>query len=487
MRSAWRENGVTVAGVGLSLAAAALVVGVMSTPSLRFAALTTFMVALLAGLHRLARRRTGDSLNLLSLTLVFYFVAFVVGGVYAWFAMRGGAGDFSTSGLTDAVALGSVSCVCLAAGYFTDPLRFIRQAMPAPRGIAAAARRDVLVVGLLVVGWSARLIQLDRGGYYHLKARPMAQTGASWFVFAGSLLPLVAIALAGAAAFGLGGVPGARRWRLPFFLLVAAELVWTLPSGSREQVVDLLVALVVVGYYTRGRLPSAAAVVALAVVLVFVLFPLVATYRAGDFRSSPGGALVAASSQVRDRSFGSTLKAGGDTLARFADVTAVARIFDWGRGRMNFSAADTVTYALEGFIPRALYPEKKSPSAFGNQFGRIYGFLAPNDTSTSIAVTAPGELYLGGGWLAVLLGIPLLGGLLRLLDEYLAARSSDAGVLGVYVVVAAGIVIGCETSIALGFVGVLKAAVFLALVIVAVGWIRPYAAPTLRLENRSMS
>ena len=164
----------------------------------------------------------------------------------------------------------------------------------------------------------------------------MAHTGATWFVFAGSLLPLVAIGLAGAAAFGLGGVPGARRWRLPLFVLVVAELAWTLPSGSREEVVDLLVVLVVVRYYTRGRLPSAAAVVALAVVLVFVLFPLVATYRAGDFRSSPGGALVAASSQVRDRSFGSTLKAGGDTLARFADLTAVARIFDWGRGRMHF-------------------------------------------------------------------------------------------------------------------------------------------------------
>ena len=98
-------------------------------------------------------------------------------------------------------------------------------------------------------------------------------------------------------------------------------------------------------------------------------------------------------------------------------------------------------------------------------------------------MTAPGELYLGGGWLAVLLGMPLLGSLLRALDEYLAGRSSDAGVLAVYAVVAAGVVVGCETSIAVGFVGVLKTAVFLALAVFAIGWLRPYIAPVPQHEN----
>jgi hypothetical protein len=450
-------------------------VPVLSKPAPQFAAALVFLLTALVATHLVVLRRSGDALNLLSLAAAFYLVAFFAGGIYAWFALRHGPEGVPGTDITAAVAVTGVAWLCFAAGYLADSFRFVRRIVPPPACIAAAARTGPLLACLLGSGWAARLLLVSEGRYYHTKVNPVVQAGSSWYVYEASLLPLVALAVAGAGAFGLGGKrPRGRSWIL-FLVLLATELAWAVPSGSREEIVDVLVLVVVVRYYARRRLPSPRVVAAITLALVFVVFPLVGAYRSGDFRSSPTGALLTATTQVRDRSLNGTLKAGGDTLARFADVTSLARILEQGRDRMAFSTADTISYSLEGFVPRALFPQKPQPSAFGNEFGRAYGFLSPNDVSTAVAVTEPGELYLGGGWLALLLGMPLLGALLRTLDEYLRARRSDLGVLALYAVIAPSVVVGLETSIAVGFVGALKSAIFIGLVVAAFGWLRPHA------------
>jgi hypothetical protein len=71
----------------------------------------------------------------------------------------------------------------------------------------------------------------------------------------------------------------------------------------------------------------------------------------------------------------------------------------------------------------------------------------------------------------------ILGALLRLLDEYLRARRRDPGMLGVYVVIAPLVVVGLESSIAVGFIGAIKAAIFLALLVAAVAWLVTSGTP----------
>jgi hypothetical protein len=472
------QTAVVAVGSAFLACALGLVVSISTTSAVvRFADALAFLLLALGAAHSIARRQVGDSLNLLSLSALFYLIAFFAGALYVWFNstlnLGQGASVIPKATISGAVAMSAVGWICFAAGYFADPLRSIRSVAPPPNHLAGRVSAAAVVVSLLVIGWVARAMLLASGRYYHIHTSPVTPTSSSWFVSMAALLPLFALGIVGAKAFGLAGNASKRGWRIPFGVLVLTELAWAVPSGAREEVVEVLAAVVIVRYYALGRLPSWKTSVAVVVAFVFVVFPVINSYRLGNFRSSPTGALLAATNQIRADNLSETLRSGGDTLARFADVTALARILQVGRGQIDYSSANTVLYALEDFIPRAILPGKGNYGALGNTFGRTYEFISPSDFSTSIAITEPGELYLGGGWLGLLLGMAILGGVLRLLDEYLHARRWDAGMLGLYAVIAPLVVIGLESSIAVGFLGTIKATIFLALVVAAVAWLIP--------------
>ena len=448
----------------------------LAVPNLAIAAALAFLFAALVSVHLVVFSRSGDALNLLSLTGAFYLLSFCLGGIYVWLSLPGGSRSpiivtISHGGLATAIMLAAVAWLCLAAGYLMDPLRIVRSVWRPPSHLNAVARTGPLIALLLGIGWAGRMVLLEEGNYYHIHAAAVSPSATSWFVHTVSLLPLVALALASSDAFKPSSVTRSHGARRLFAILVFTELAWAVPTGSRESIVTILLVVIVVRYYTKRRLPSLKVAVPAILLLVFVVFPVINTYRSTDFRASPYRALSSAIEGELHRTNGQAAVAGEQTLARFADVTALARIAELGRNRMSFTTTDTIRYSLEGLVPRALFPQKLDATAFDNEFGRAYGFLSPGNFSTAIAATQPGELYLGGGWLALVPGMALLGGLLRMLDEYLGARRTDTGVLALYAVTVPIVLVGLETSIAIGFVGAIKAVALLGLVVAATGWL----------------
>lgn len=76
---------------------------------------------------------------------------------------------------------------------------------------------------------------------------------------------------------------------------------------------------------------------------------------------------------------------------------------------------------LTSILPRALFPDKPE-ERFGQEFGRRYGLLEPDQMGTSINIPWLTELLANFGPVGVLLGMPLVGFLLALFDRIFNAR-----------------------------------------------------------------
>lgn len=462
--------------IGLAVAAVSVPAGAgLATPFVAANETTTMLlligvllVALISS-HVFVRRRTGDDLSVLSLCAAFYFVAFVVGGIFTGVVPElQGAGSIERAELNLALALVLLGWFTFAAGYMGDLLRFVRSIVPPPAGVGAGVPVATVVVPLLAFGWLARVASVAAGRYFHIPEQGAVRTGTSWFIDTGTMFPLLALALVGAHSLRRPG-NGRLASRTFFWILLAAELAWSIPTGARGRIVSLLLLLLIVHYYTSGRLPSRRVIAIIGIGFVFVVFPLEARYRADEsYRTSLIAPLRSAVFEIRDRSVHETASAGVETTARLSDIAVVARLVDFGPDRLDLPPGGTLRWAAEGFVPRALYPEKAEPGSFGNTFGRAYGFVASSDLKTAVAITQPGELYLNGGWLALVLGMPIVGAAARLVNEYLRARRRDVATLAIYALVAPALALGLESTLAVGFVGAIKIGILFGLVIAVV-------------------
>jgi hypothetical protein len=262
-----------------------------------------------------------------------------------------------------------------------------------------------------------------------------------------------------------------RRW--PFWILVAVEVAWNLPTGARSGLVGLGVMIAAVAYYARAKRIPWIATVTTGLILVFFVFPVVLQYRGqgSGYETNSRSALGQAIDDYGRLSAVSMTRRGIDaTVGRFSDVASVAVVFNRGRDQMQLSPGETLIWGLEGFVPRAVFPKKTDPGLFGNEFGQAFGLTFGPTTrgGTSIAMGQPTELYLNFGMLGVLVGMPLVGALYRLINDYLRAREVDRGVLALYAVLAWPIIVGQEVILAVGLFGVIKAGILLAFTLLVV-------------------
>lgn len=479
-RSLPRSLLITAALVGAAVVSGVTAVLATSSPGLVFTFLVVLLALSLVASHLLVLRRTGDALSLLSLSAAFYFLIFCVGSVYVWSTGRGS--DVLQAGISLprpdvswALAIALAAWVSFTLGYLLDPFRALRRLIHPPKTLISSAPLMSFAVVMLVIGWTARAVELASGRYYHIHATAYGASGSiheatvsGWFVAQLALLPLVGLALVAASATSSTSRRGSLRATVVFGVILVLELVWTVPSGSREEVINVFLVVIIVRYYVRGRLPSRKTAFAVVLLFVFVVFPVLNAYRNPYAGSSPG--LFGATTQLGSGGFSTVLQSGGTTLARFGVVGSLARIVEIGPRRMG-SLQDIGTYSAEDFLPRALFPSKVDVGTLPNVFGRTYGFLPPIDSVTAIAITQPGDLYQADGWLGILLGMPLVGALVAAVDKYCVNRRSDLAVLALYAVIAPLFVIALEQPIALGVVGQMKAAIFLTMIVASTGWV----------------
>jgi hypothetical protein len=477
----------TAGSVVLGLAAASI----RPTPAATFF-LATSATATISLLVLRAEYRRADFFSPIGLIAVYYLLAFVAGGIYAWLGAPGVDQIASVDilpttdreALSNASVVGLLSLCAVCLGYRLHPLRIVNRILPKAPTLDRS-RLAPLVGVLLATGWFGRMLMYTTGSYFHIAA-PGSESldpRANWFVTAATLLPLFATALVGAAAYTAPGKEArTTRLKAAFWTLALIELAWAVPSGARGAVVALMGMILIVRYYGASRLPSRRATAIGLATLVLFFFPFAEEYRnAGAYQENPSTAARSAFETMAQRSLSETLSVGtATTVNRFADITSVAKIANTPGNQTRFASGESLRWIPETLVPRFLYPDKYNPGQFGNEFGRSYGITYSGNFDTSIAISQPGELLLNFGVLGVLLGMPLVGGVYRILADFLSGRRGNFLILALYGTLAWELLSGQEVIIAHGLAGVIKAVVVVLLVTVAVSFVLGGLRPTSR-------
>jgi hypothetical protein len=439
-----------------------------------------------------------DAFSPLAITAVFYLLAYGAGAIYTlWLqphlpsAYSGRVRlNLTADDMTLAVVAATVAWLLFALGYYARPFRAVLRIAPPVGAISRAPSPVATVTVILALGWLARLVLISTGRYFHSTTEVVVSNGSSWTIATVSLLPALATALCGAYGY-LSDGPARSRFRVAFFVLLVIELAWAIPTAERGQVVGLLLMAAVIRYYGLGRGMPLRWVAIGAVFVIFVVFPFGLAYRSAGsgYESDPATALRSAANKTFSQSPTQMLSSGlSTTFSRFSDAVSLSAIFNIGSDAYERAPGETLKWSVEGFVPRAIYPQRGDPGQFGNEFGRSFGIVPPNNRSTSISATQPGEMYLNFGWLGIVLVMPFVGGAYRLLGDYFAGRGRDPVVLGFYGVLAWPIASSQETIVANGLTGIFKSVIALGLILAIISrapsWLTSRRARGLALPAR---
>ena len=222
------------------------------------------------------------------------------------------------------------------------------------------------------------------------------------------------------------------RQRLPsarptLLILFAIQIVFGAAQGNKESFVVAVLAVAIPYSSAKGRMPKLALLL-LVFIFVVVVIPFNQAYRMADHQGSPTPRQVVAGAPqifrqaVADNSVFSLLPNSVDYLAqRIREIDNPAIIIQRTPRQVAFlNPLKLVVDPISGMIPRAIWAGKPV-KATGLQVSQDFYELPP---TTSSADTVIGGLYWYGGWLPVIIGMFLLGGGVRVMDDVLDVRSN---------------------------------------------------------------
>jgi hypothetical protein len=437
-------------------------------------------LVLIAGLALAAvvvsARFYGDPAGPLGLVGMFYFCAFAGGGLYYWIHRTSVVGGtFSEDSLGAALTLAALGLGSLMIGYASNLFRPVLGFLPRVRADRGEHAFFAAAIVVFAVGWIARVWMVETGRFFHT-AIDSGTTGSSWFTAVASRLPLLTFAMV--TIYGYSTI-GRRRRRLKILagFLALTEVAWALPSGTRADVVGVVVTYILASYYGRARIPRAL-LIAGAATLIFFVLPFGSAYRGDNvtYIHDPAHSFVSGALSVVQRSPGEIVRTGADaTFKRFSDAQSVAAIVERGRKPIAGSSTKTLRWSAEAFVPRALLPTKDDPGLVGSRFAEAYGFSQGGTSLTSVAVTQVGELFLNFGVFGVAIGMVLVGSCYRLIGEYFNHRRHDPVAGAIYAAAAWPLIVGQETIIAGGLIGNVKQIALTTILVVLVMFINPVA------------
>jgi hypothetical protein len=378
------------------------------------------------------------------------------------------------------------------AGYLFVRSLWVRR-RPAARDAATAdrplespralARFTQILVALDLLG---KAIRIAYGAYFQTQIAMQGEVPLEiWpVVMLISSLGFGAFAIAYAAHLSSPG----SRWGKAAALIWGYNFAFNLPTGRKESLLFLLILpLLVRGLHgrklgQRWMLPA----VALGAVAVFTFSTI---YRAG-MQATDGvdsaGVSAATISEMFER--GRAARSGdglseylvdGVTamLSRLSLIESVYATLELNPAEATLGG-ETLLWVLESLaIPRALWPDKPNMH-LGNDFGRRFGFIASDDTLTSVSVTYIGEfIWNFGPWgVVIMFGLGALNA--ALFSLVMARRTPER--IGVYALIWLPVAyVGGE--FAMYYAGIVKTLVVLS----ALWWIARRTAGLLGRTRRS--
>lgn len=334
------------------------------------------------------------------------------------------------------------SLVLLAVGYAV-----------ATRGTKAIANqyRDASVryggvILILLIGWAARIYLFASGQFGYISLGEVSSgLGNRAIQSAGNLLilGLVILTIAAWSPSRLAGLPpGHAKWLLA--LNVVPLVLTAAASGLKGQLITDLTPAAVAFVMLRGKVPWRA--VAVAVVYLMVVTPGIQDYRddlnsgaiAADERSGIGNAVFNAGSRVLT----------GWMSAQPADHAV--RLWDHVTREYSTMSRNlaVILYRTPQEVPHLgnerLFSEPLfflPGSVLGRQDFNVYVYtntvyLEGPATSAS-PPTQPGDFYMSGGWVSVIIGQIIVGLFLGLVWRMLVIARRSMSSVAVYAVVAA--------------------------------------------------
>lgn len=377
-------------------------------------------------------------------TIVLYTLSFGVFGL-AWLSPQTQSRlVIDPAQIPPAIAVSMIGLIALTVGYLLGPPGVLTRSA---QSLVAKAfpvgpwslRVPSIAVLLYLTGTAARAFRLSTGQYGYLQDASQTLASPSPFAQALSMVEsLTTIALV-VAAIDFFVVTRSTRARFVLAVFTASEVFVGFSSASKQQVLFTLTAVALVKVLSGQRIRVLRIVPV--VVLVSLLFPFVSDYRStirgGDTGQIAATTALAEVPAVIRRTFDSVsietiLRDGPSSVAqRLRQIDNIAVIRQKTPALIPYQPWTLlVAEPLVLGIPRAVWPSKPV-IATGLQFAQDY-YEQSSSQYSAAAVTYPGDLYRHGGVAPLLVGMTLLGLILRLVERALSP-SNDARHLIVFV------------------------------------------------------
>ncbi len=326
-------------------------------------------------------------------------------------------------------------------------------------------RRTAFVFGLVfAAGLALKAVNIALGIYSHFGKNLSVVNGSLYSII--GLLNLIgplSLALAFAYYFYLlrEGNRLYKAWRVVAWLSFALESLYGFFSWSHFSVIVPLMIYLIVRHYAYKK--SFLQIILAALLISFAIIPSQSFFRNKDlfFIGHKGQSSVnAPNGELETR------------VGRFVFNTSIRRVDQSRIVEALFTKTEHFLYGktlLNFFVslgpPRFIWKDKPVTNADGNELGRRYGVLTPDDLGTSVGPTVVGDLYMNFGLWGITLGMFLFGSFLKFIYDYFIVHTSRSlsGIMA-YSIVWIEVIKGMEDWIAPVYAGLVK----LMVIIVAV-------------------
>jgi hypothetical protein len=371
-----------------------------------------------------------------SWTLFWYGAAFGLASLTWVQPQTGTAATISPSSVLRALWLVAVGMTLWTLGYFVGPGRSTRRfgnKMVAALSLRLAPEvRSPLAPWILyAIGTAARIVStLTTGLFGYVGDVQSAVTTASGYQQLVGMLSFCTTMAVAAAALQVyrERMPGARA---TLAILFVAEIAFGAAAGGKQNFIVTILAVAIPFTVARRRIHKGLLAFAI-LVLLLVVVPFNQAYRSAA-RSASG---TLSANQALEEAPGilgqilSTTNVGevfssstNFLLTRIREIDSPAIIVQRTPTQIGFlSPVQLLEAPVAAIVPRAIWPSKPILDS-GYQFGQTY-YDVPTSVYTSYAITPAGDLYRHGGWIPVIVGMFLLGCLVRLLDDVVDIRAN---------------------------------------------------------------